>query len=267
MKLTLSTLTCPSWTLAQIVDQCIAHGITGIDFRGLGPAIDITHLPEFTDHLPDTLAMLKANGISMPCLNTSVVLVTPDADRWATMISETKRTAKLAERTSTPMLRVFGGAIPHGMARPAAAELGKKHLRELVKICSDHSCIPVLETHDDWAPSERVLQLLGEFDPADAAVLWDLEHPWKQGEAPDVTAAQLRPWIRHVHVKDIIEIDGENHPAVIGQGKMPLNELFAALRSIEYDGWLCLESEKRWDPLAPEPEVNLPAFAAVVASC
>jgi sugar phosphate isomerase/epimerase len=42
MKLTYSTLACPDWTLPQILDAAVAAGIAGIDFRGIGPELDIT---------------------------------------------------------------------------------------------------------------------------------------------------------------------------------------------------------------------------------
>ena len=48
MRLSFSTLACPEWGLRQIVEAAATHGISGVDFRGLGPEIDITRLPQFT---------------------------------------------------------------------------------------------------------------------------------------------------------------------------------------------------------------------------
>src|SRR5438874_2029465 len=108
MKLCFSTLVCPSWSLGQIFEQAEKFGIKGIDFRGLGHEIDITKLPAFGAELDSTLSELHRRGLEMPCLNTSVTLVTPASERWQMMLEECERYARLAERTRTPYLRIFG---------------------------------------------------------------------------------------------------------------------------------------------------------------
>lgn len=261
MKLTVSTLSCPTWDLPRIIETCVACGIRGIDFRGLGDQIDITRLPRFDGHLEATLAILREHGLSMPCMNSSVTLVSPSPERWAAMLDEAQRYARLAARTGTPFLRVFGGGVPKGMTREEARIMAQRHLRQVMKICKVSGCIPVLETHDDWRTSTAVLELLHEFDPAEVGVLWDLEHPWRAGEAPSDTATALRRFIRHVHVKDTVNVNGERRQKLIGEGILPLAECAAALSAIDYAGWYCLECEKRWEPEAPEPEASLPQFA------
>jgi sugar phosphate isomerase/epimerase len=262
MKLTVSTLSCPAWDLAKIVECSVAHGIRGIDFRGLGQEIDITQLPQFDSHLDGTLSILREHGLSMPCLNTSVTLVSPSPERWEAMLDEAQRYARLASRTGTVLLRVFGGGVPKGMTCEEGRIMAQRHLRQIVKICKVYGCVPILETHDDWRTSSAVLELLHEFDPAEVGVLWDLEHPWRAGEVPADTAKGLRRFIRHVHVKDTMDVNGERRPTLLGEGILPLADCAAALREIGYDAWYCLESEKRWDPEAPEPEVGLPQFAS-----
>ena len=259
MKLTVSTLSCPAWDLRRIVEVCAEYGIKGIDFRGLGAEIDITKLPQFNEHLDTTLALLREFGLSMPCLNTSVTLVSPSAGRWEAMLEEAQRYGQLAARTGTTMLRIFGGGVPKGMDRDEGRMMAQRHLRQVVKICKAHGCVPVLETHDDWRTSTQVLELLHEFDPADVGVLWDVEHPWRAGEAPQDTAAKLKRFIRHVHVKD--SLGDERRPTLLGEGSIRLADCAAAMREIGYDDWYCLECEKRWDEKAPEPEVGIPQFA------
>jgi sugar phosphate isomerase/epimerase len=262
MRLTVSTLSCPTWDLQLIIETCVACGIRGIDFRGLGDEIDITRLPQFDGNLDATMAILREHGIAMPCLNTSVTLVSPSAERWAAMLDEAQRSARLAARTGTEFLRVFGGGVPKGMTRDEGRVMAQRHLRQVIKICKASGCIPIIETHDDWRTSTQVLELLHEFDPADVGVLWDIEHPWRAGEAPADTARGLRRFVRHVHIKDTAGPDSDRKQKLIGEGVLPLADAAAALRNIGYDGWYCLECEKRWDPEAPEPEVSLPQFAS-----
>lgn len=261
MRLTISTLCCPNWTLAQIVAACHENGISGIDFRGIGEQIDITQLPAFNAELDATLATLHTFGLSVPCLNTSVTLVTPAPDRWQMMLDECQRYATLAARTQTRFLRVFGGSVPKGLSRDEARSLAQRHLRQLVKLCRPHDCRPLLETHDAWATSDEVLELLHEFSPDEVGVIWDIEHPYRRGEQPEETADRLGKYIRHTHWKDSFRTPDRYDAKLLGQGDLPIDRCIAALKSIKYDAWLCLETEKRWHATAPDPEQSIPQFA------
>jgi sugar phosphate isomerase/epimerase len=261
MNLTLSTLACPDWTLPQIVGACAAAGVRGIDLRGLGSEIDVTRLPEFTTEIPQTLSLLREHGVQLPCFQTSVTLVSPAPQRWQEMLDEAHRHAALAAKTNTPYLRVFGGGYPKGMSQDEALSMAQRHLRQLVKICKPHNTLPLLETHDAWATSRAVRELLHELGPDEVGVLWDIEHTCRAGEAPGDTAESLRPYVRHVHFKDSIREDGKNVPRLLGEGDLPLADFARALKAMNYTGWICLETERRWHPeTAPSPEVSIPHF-------
>lgn len=260
MKLAISTLSCPAWDLDQIIDRCAAAGINGIDFRGIATEIDITQMPAFNAELPATLEKLRLRNLAMPCLNTSITLVTPATERWQMMLDEAARYASLAHKTATPFLRVFGGAVPKEMTRDEARSLAQRHARQLVKICRPHHCQILLEVHDAWSTSQGAMELVHEFVPDEFGILWDIEHSCRQGEAPLDTAKGLAKYIRHVHWKD--HTLGEKHVGtLIGEGVLPLKKCVAALKAISYDAWITLETEKRWQPGCPEPEESIPQFA------
>src|SRR5262245_44207651 len=147
MKLCFSTLVCPTWTLEQIATHAHAAGITGVDFRGLGEEIDVTKLPAFSDSVDATLRRLRDYGLSMPCLNLSVTLITPAPERWQMMLEECHRATRLAERSGTKFLRIFGGGVPKDMSRDEARAMGQRRLRQLVKICHESGAQVILETH------------------------------------------------------------------------------------------------------------------------
>src|SRR5687767_559107 len=129
MKLSISTLVCPTWSLPQIVGAASAHGVQGIDLRGMGAEIDVTRLDIFGTDLDASLALLREHGIELPCLNSSIALVTPAPERWEMMLDECHRYARLAERSGAKYLRVFGGSVPKGMSRSEGLTLARRHLR------------------------------------------------------------------------------------------------------------------------------------------
>lgn len=266
MRLSVSTLTCPTWSLEMVVQSAAAAGISGIDFRGLGDEIDITKLPAFNEKLPATLELLQKHQLEVPCLNTSIILVTPAAERWQMMLDEAHRNARLAERTHTPWLRIFGGAVPKGMSQDDALQLARRHLRQISKISAAFGCVPLVETHDDWSTSPAMLTLLREFDPSEVGVLWDIEHPLRHGEGPTETFTKLKRFIRHVHVKDSLKVNQRRIPKLLGEGELPLRASLHVLQSGGYEGWIALETEKRWESDAPDPEVSIPQFAAFMSA-
>jgi sugar phosphate isomerase/epimerase len=259
MKLCFSTLVCPAWSLDQIIANGASSGVGGVDFRGIGSEIDITRLPEFNDRLDETLALMRASELAMPCLNTSITLVAP-SDRWEQMLDECQRYSNLAVKTNTSFLRIFGGGIPKEMSREEARAMAQRRLRQLLKICHNKPCRPILETHDDWTTSQQVLELVHEFSPQDVSVLWDIEHTFRHGEQPIDTATQLRRFIVHVHVKDSLRQENRNVQKLLGDGDVPLGDAVRSLRELRYDGWFSLETEKRWHADAPDPEASVPRF-------
>ncbi|HEY0007510.1 MAG TPA: sugar phosphate isomerase/epimerase family protein [Tepidisphaeraceae bacterium] len=266
MKLCLCTLACPTWTFQQIVDAAAQAGLGGIDFRGIASEIDITHSPQFTTDLPETMRVLSEKQLRLPCFNLSAALITPDADRWQEFVDETLRAARLARQTHTKFLRVFGGAIPKEMTRSQARALGREHLDQLCDIALEHDSLIVLETHDDWATSSQVLDLLDNIPPERVGVLWDFEHTIRRGESCYDAARAMAPYLKHVQVKDSYLDDGRVVATLLGEGDLPIDDVLAALKKINYAGWYSLETEKRWRADAPEPEESIPQFAAFMSS-
>lgn len=263
MKLCFSTLACPKWTLEETIEAAVSYGVQGFDPRGIGPEIDITRLPAFTTGIEATRDLLRKHNLQVPCLNTSVTLVTPAQERWHMMLDECRRYATVARQLGSGYIRIFGGAVPKDMTREEACNLGRRHLQQVIKVCAGDGCLPLLETHDDWATSGQVMMLLNGFTPEEAGCLWDVEHPYRRGEAPQTTAQALRPYIRHTHFKDSLYKDGKSIPRLLGEGDLPLKDIIAALRGIGYDQWVCLEAEKRWHPdTTPDPQVSIPQFVA-----
>lgn len=77
------------------------------------------------------------------------------------------------------------------------------------------------------------------FDPGNEICDPDAPAPYPNGYE------LLRPWLRHVHVKDMKHSSDSFLPAVIGEGDVDFAGIFASLRRDRYDGWLSLETHYR----------------------
>ena len=49
-----------------------------------------------------------------------------------------------------------------------------------------------------------------------------------------------------------------------GRGCVPLAEAWAAIETLEFDGYVSFEWEKYWHPEIEEPEVALPDFMSAI---
>ena len=267
-RLTCSTLACPTWTLQQIVESFAAAGLRGVDFRGIGETLDHTLLPAFNEDANATRAMLAERSLEVPCMCSSIRLMTPDASEWRAMLDEYERYLSVADRFASPFVRIFPGSTPENMPRDEAATMARQRASELASIAaSGHRAAPILETHDDWGATAEVVKLLADVEPAEFGVLWDVRHSWAAGESPEEAIATLGNRLRHVHVKDATVVEEREEPTLLGDGIVTVGEALRALKKENYSGWICLEAEKRWRPATtPEPEVTVPQFVEFVRS-
>jgi len=92
-------------------------------------------------------------------------------------------------------------------------------------------------------------------------LIWDIVNMWVDAqESSGVVYQKLRPYIRHVHVKDIRVVDGKHQYVLVGKGEAPLRAAIDTLKAGGYDGYYSFEWEKLWHPEIQEPELAIPSF-------
>lgn len=263
MKLSFSTLSCPDWDIAKIVEAAVASRYDAIDFRGYLDCVEIVDSPHFRGGALRGLAQrVRDAGLAVSCLSSGAKMSAPDAAARAKELGAMRRYADLCAPLGCRQVRIFGGASG-GIADPVAN--AAETLVAAAAVARDAGVEFLVETHDDWTETAK---LRAAFDaagrPEGVALLWDVHHPWAfHGEAPEASLRNLGPYVRNTHWKDSSPLPGGGRRLRLpGEGDVPLRAAFAALRAAGYDGWYTLEWEKRWHPGIEEPEVAVPAFAA-----
>ncbi len=261
MKLGVTTLGCPAWTLEQILINCKSYGYDGIEWRGLGPDLDLTQSPAFDT--PAALARTRQAhadaGMEICGLDTSARLADADEAVWIEHRDHAYRFIDLAAALHAPFVRVFGGDGPAGEDRAETA----KRLADRLRLLGEYAqkaggmVTVVLETHDAFSTGRQVAEAMRQASHPLVGALWDLHHPYRQGESPEQTWAALGPFVRHTHVKD--STPGGTY-CLLGEGDIPIKEMLALLINGGYDGWINLEWEKRWVPSLADPEVAFPQY-------
>lgn len=262
--LAFTTLACPDWSWERAVQRAVEYGYQGLELRGVEGEMDLTKAVPFTaSRLLATKRELKERGLAIPCLDTSCRF--DQAVEFDNSIDEGKRHIDLAGELEAPSIRVFGDRIPNSQSREKIIEQVVEGLLALAQHAEGTGVQVLLESHNDFARLQNLLDVMRAVHHPHVGVLWDVHHPYRFFSEPLAdTYEKLKDRIRHVHLKDSVSVDGGVRYCLLGQGVVPVSEVLQLLASGGYDGWIAFEWEKRWHPEIEEPEVALPDFIRVV---
>ncbi len=267
IKLAYTTLACPDWTLAQVIDATKRYGFDGIEMRLLDGEIIPPNLPP---HDRERVATeCKAADVPICCLDTSLRIATSATDADARIETERDAAAylELAYAWGAPVIRVFGGE-PQGGKSPAEIVEPMADLLNRIGQRAEQLGVGVaLETHDSFAASKDVMRVLDQVRSSHVGVLWDTHHPYRMGESVAETYERVVSRLFHVHVKDAQKDESARtgwHLVLLGEGEVPVGETVTYLRNAGYDKWVAVEWEKKWHPSIEPPEVALPHDGALL---
>ncbi len=254
-QLAFSTLGCPAWDLDRIIHAALDYGYDALEWRGYLADVDLTQAEPFlVGNLAETRRRLDEAGLKSACVSSSGVVAKGNTDH-------VKSHVEIARALDCPFVRVFGGAAADGETRADASPRFAENLRVFADAAQDAGVQIVLETHDDFSTGVHVAELLALTDHPAARSLWDLHHPFRQGEAPEGTLRALAPTLAYVHVKDGLPPDSYT---LMGSGDIPIPAMLALLRAHGYAGPVSVEWETRWKPEIAAPEIALPQYATAL---
>lgn len=100
-----------------------------------------------------------------------------------------------------------------------------------------------------WPSPLDILKLVKKYDPRIGCCI-DVGHTARAGTDVVEAIHAAGPRLFNMHIKDLADFKSKESQVAVGQGKMPIREIFAALAQINYKGFVDLEYEiKADDPL------------------
>lgn len=260
MKISFSTLACPDLTWQEIYSMAKDFGFDGIEMRGLGNDIISYKALPFTDaQIEKTCAKLQSLGLEIPCLSSGAIL--SDRENHEDAIKEITQYAELARKLNTSYIRILGDKDPAPMGE-VDDDIVYEALVKLVPIAEEYNVTLLVETNGVYADTLRLKNLLEKVNNRKIAALWDMHHPYRYfNESPETTIANLGELIKYTHVKDSV-MDGDKVSyKLMGDGDMPLEQMFDALDSINYNGYVSLEWVYRWSHELCDANIAVPQYA------
>ena len=228
MKLAFSTLICPDGTAAELRSLCENFGIDGVELRTSDETV-----PEL-------------NGLNITDIASSFCLLGYDED----LLLKMKGVLVCIERAGIGAIRVFLGNFRRRHDDPAREIDYDGIVRMLRELCDSTGCEIWVETHNEFATGRVLKKLMEDVDRSNIKIIWDIMHPYEDGELPEETYSYIGKYIAHVHIKDgrrkedPVWHDFEYTP--LGEGEVPIREITALLEKNGYNGYYSLEWENMW---------------------
>ncbi|MBQ9743278.1 MAG: AMP-binding protein [Ruminococcus sp.] len=222
------------------VNKNIYHGVNG---------------PLREENIAKTVRNLANLELTIPCIDA--VCDIADNSRTTENAEELKRNIKLAYELSCPYVRVHAGKTTDEDADKTAERV----LRECLPTAEKYGVSMLVETVGIYADTQRLRDLLNIFASDNVAALWDMNHPCREfDENPEQTITNLGAYIKHVHIKDSVKVDGKVQYCLMGEGDLPIDKMMFALTSINYEGFVSFEWLPQWIEEIGDAGIVFPHF-------
>ncbi len=142
-----------------------------------------------------------------------------------------------------------------------------QRIRELLEILGDAAAVILVESSGAYADTAKLRDLLNRFADDRLCASWNMFETCCHGkEDAEETITNLGAYVRHVKLHDYsLSESGKPVPELIGEGCLPMNDLMNALRSVNYDGAVCLLWSPDWIDGLDDLEIILTHFATYMS--
>ncbi len=111
-------------------------------------------------------------------------------------------------------------------------------LTPAIKKAESAGVMLLIETSGIYAKTEKILELINYFESVSLGVCWDIKSTFFYAkETADSTIQTLGSYIEYVRIGD----RKEDKNVLIGAGELPISEFIGALKSLNYDGYICAD--------------------------
>ena len=201
-----------------------------------------------------TKRKLYEMGLTIPCIDTICDPASKkDADKCR---EEILRCIDICVSLGIPYIRIH------------ATDCGKDSTENVVEFVKN--VLPeaekagvtlLLETTGLFAKTAELRDVLNIFAHDNLAALWDMSCPYFcENEQPEDTIKNLGAYIKHVHIKDAVKTDENYEYCLLGEGDLPIKDMIAALRSVNFDGFISLEWHPSWCEELDDMEIIFSQF-------
>ena len=193
---------------------------------------------------------LAEQGLTVPCIGTARDFAAPEAaDEIAGAI-----------RAAGDLL------VPYVAVASAQADVDGAiaALTPWVEEAERTGVVLLIKTAGTFADTGKLRDVLNHFASDHLAACWSVFDTWfVSGETAEKTITNLGAYVRHVRLSDGTPEEGTPYISheLMGEGKLPMQDVMNALRSVNYDGFVSLHWEPEWVTGLEDLEMILTHYA------
>lgn len=257
MKLSFSTKGWHGYSFEEFCDSAIDIGFSGIELHNIHNELFTAKDGAFHEYTAAaTLRKLYNMKLRIPCIDAiGDIADIGSADECA---AEIGKCLEIASNLKIPYIRLRADRQDE-----SSAEVIKALIARVLPEAQEHDVTLLLETSGALCSSYALRDILEHFASDNLAALWNTFSAYfGSREDPEEVIRNLGAFVRHVHLCDGIEENGEYTHTLLGEGEIPLNDIMTALRSVNYDGYISLVWSPEWCPDFDDIEIVLSQFAS-----
>jgi sugar phosphate isomerase/epimerase len=261
--LTFSTLACPHWSVETIVGNAVAYGYDGVEWRG-GPDGHI-HPRSLKKDRGMLRNAVQAAGLMSLGITAYSSFVSEYPTERQKNVDELWRYADLAAEIGAGHVRAFLGKLPaRVLPYPQIFTQISKCLLKVADYAHSLGVTIAIEPHDNFVRSSFVAPILQQAPHPALKVIWDVGNTYAASESPVEGYWILGDRLAYVHLKDGWGRGDDWRLGPLGEGEVPLSEIFELLLKNGFSGALNVEWEWAWHPELDAPEIALPHAAKMI---
>ena len=214
--------------------------------------------PFHSENIIETYRTLANLNLEIPCIDVTCDIA--DATQLESNVREIETYIEMASHLQCTNIRLRAGKEIEGeniddqVVIDCISRVRKKAANENVNL--------LIETVGPYRDTKRLRSVLMEFARDNVAALWDVYHTSMiADEDIELTVQNLGAFIRHVHIKDAVKVNGSCEYRMMGEGSIPMDEVINGLNSINYEGFVSLEWRPMWLAELAAPGVVFPHYA------
>ena len=258
IKVGFSSMVCPDWNLAKIVEQATAAGYDGVELRSRGgePA-----LPELARNPAGAKQTLEAAGVALVCLACPTSFDSTSFNACAQQQTQLAETIMLAEKLGCPYVRIhLGKAL--GTEHTGTLTWVADELRQAADTAMRHSTTILVENAGDFVTSKNLWFVVDAVAHPAVRASWNPVAGRTLGEHPTLSIPRLA---KQLSIFQVCDARFDTNDRLVGyelpgQGDIGLDRAIDLLKGVCFQGWLMFECPR---PIAsaPDPEQNLKTVA------
>ncbi len=250
MKLAFSSNAFKKTSLEEALDV-IAH----VGYPGIEIMVDVPHA--YPPHMPhqriiDLKSKIADYRMEVSNLNAFTLFavgdtyhpswIEKDPARRQQRIEHTVNAIALAKDLGAKTISLQPGGPLVNISRSEGLELYSEGLQRVLVLAKQAGVILMVEPEPGLLiqTSDECVDFLKQVNHPNLKMNCDLGHFYCVGEDPAAVLRRHAEWIGHVHLEDIAANRVHQH-LIPGRGAMDFSAIFAALKTIDWKGWVTVE--------------------------